>query len=289
MHSSIDLHTHSHMSDGSYSPRDIIRMAFEKGIKAIALTDHDIIDGNFDAQDEANKLGVEFLSGVEISARYKDDRIIHILGLGIDTSNKKLLNTFENIKNVREKELFNIIKILKNQGISIDIDILKKRSLRKSLDRYDIYRYFIEERLCTTPQQIWDKYLDPIPYNPDELMDVYKAIEIIKESNGLSFLAHYNKKIGLEGYTKYELEEHIVNLKSIGLDGIEQYYPSYSAVDMQFVDYLIRKYGFVPSGGTDFHGDYRAGISLGTGHKNFNVPFSIFENIKSIISSKKYR
>lgn len=279
----IDLHTHSYLSDGTCSPKEIIKLAYKNNIKAIALTDHDNIEGNIEAENEAIKLNIDFLRGIEISARYEGGRIIHILGLGIDIKNKKFLEVYDSIKKAREESVINIISILRSQGIYIDYDTLRERSVNKYLDRYDIHRYFIDRGICTKAQEVWDKYLDPIPYGIEELIDVRKAIEIIKEAGGLSFLAHYNKKIGLYGYTKSELEEHILQLKNIGLDGIEQYYPSYSEEDKDYVNYLIEKYKFISSGGTDFHGNNRPDIFLGTGSNNLNIPYSIFENIQTIL------
>ena len=84
----IDLHVHSYVSDGTDSPSEIIKMAFDKKIKAIALTDHDSIEGIPEAEKEALKYKVEFLKGIEISTSYKDGRLLHIIGLGIDTENQ---------------------------------------------------------------------------------------------------------------------------------------------------------------------------------------------------------
>jgi predicted metal-dependent phosphoesterase TrpH len=285
----IDLHTHSIMSDGSDKPLEIIRLASEDNIKAIALTDHDSIEGNNEAENEAKKRNIDFLPGIEISARYDEKRILHILGLGIDVNNKKFLEIYNNIKKAREESVSNIIKILKSKGIDISYDILKERCIKKYLDRYDIYNYFLIEKICSKPQEIWDKYLDPIPYGPDELMNVRKAIEIIREAGGISFLAHYIKKIGFDGYLEYEIEKKIVELINFGLDGIEEYYPDFSEENREYVRYLIEKYNLVSSGGTDFHGKNRLDIQLGRGYKNLDldVPYKTFENIKNALENRK--
>lgn len=275
----IDLHVHSYMSDGSCSPKKIIKLASEKGIKAIALTDHDSVEGVNDAAEEALRCNMDFLKGIEISSSYKDGRILHILGLGVDINNGEFLGAYTRMKKAREEAVEEILNILKMKGISIDIKILKSNSLNGYLDRYDIHRHFIRSGICNSSQQIWDKYLDPIPYGKDQLLEVEEAIDIIKKSGGLSFLAHYNKKIGLQGFTKDEMENHIKHLKSIGLNGVEEYYPSYNSNDAKFLKYLINKYSFISSGGTDFHGENRPEISLGIGSGNFHIPYRIYENI----------
>jgi hypothetical protein len=120
-------------------------------------------------------------------------------------------------------------------------------------------------------------------------MDVHKAIEIIKEADGISFLAHYNKEIGFDGYLEHEVEKKIVELINFGLDGIEEYYPDFSEENREFVRYLIEKYNLLSSGGTDFHGKNRLDIELGKGYKNLDldVPYKIFENIKNALEKRK--
>lgn len=275
----IDLHTHSYISDGTFSPREVIRIASKSNIKAIALTDHDSIEGVKDALDEAKKRNIDFLNGIEISASYKDGRILHILGLGIDIENKYFLKTYNKMKLARENSTKNILRILERQGINIDVSNLKENSTNKYLDRYDILRYFMKNNICKGAQEVWDKYLDPIPYEEDELINAHDAIDMIHKSNGLSFLAHYNKKIGLGGFTKIEMEEHIRYLTSLGLNGIERYYPSYSHEDIKFINYIANKFNLIFSGGTDFHGENRPEINIGTGSNDMFIPYSIFQNI----------
>jgi len=276
----IDLHTHSTITDGSCRPKEIIRLADKINLKAVALTDHDSIEGNKEAYHEAEKLGVDFIPGIEISARFGDNRIIHILGYGIDSNDRLFSKVYHDIKKARAESIEKIIKILKEKGIHISYDVLKERSSKQYLDRYDIYKYFLEEKICNVPQGVWDKYLDPIPYGQEELMDAEIAIEIIREAGGLSFLAHYNKKIGFKGYSNYEIENNITNLINSGLNGLESYYPDFSAEDAAFADYLIKKYKILSSGGTDFHGENRPDIELGKGYGDFNVPYELYNNIK---------
>ncbi|WP_243184243.1 PHP domain-containing protein [Clostridium beijerinckii] len=111
MENIIDLHTHTVMSDGSDTPKELIKIASEKNIKAVALTDHDSIEGNEEAANEAKKRNIDFLPGIEISAKYDNNRLVHILGLGIDMNNRKFLESYNKIKNAREESVINILKI----------------------------------------------------------------------------------------------------------------------------------------------------------------------------------
>lgn len=280
MNYKIDLHTHTNVSDGASTPKELIEDAIKENVKAIALTDHDNIAGIDEASKYAEENNIKFLNGIEISSLYKDGRILHILGIGIDITNDFFLIAFYNMKKSREKGIQNILEEINKKGISISIEELKKNSLSEYLDRYDIYRYFIKNNICNSAQEIWDKYLDPIPYEKGELIKVEDSINIIKKSGGLSFLAHYNKSIGFAGLNNEEIENEIKYLINLGLDGIEKYYPSFLEEDYEFINYLINKYNLIYSGGTDYHGKNRLDIKIGSGkNNNLSIPSCVYENI----------
>ena len=275
----IDLHTHSYISDGKDSPSEVIEAASKNNLKAIDLTDHDSIYGIKEAIIVANKYEIKVIPGIEISALY-NNRIIHILGLGIDISNDYFLNKYNTMKKIRENNIPKILEILDNKhNLKIDIGYLHKVKIDEYLSRYDIHRYLLENNICKDSQKIWDIYLDPIPYEKGELIEFDEAIKMIREAKGLSFLAHYNKKIGLGGFNNQEIEEHIKYLLSIGLNGIERYYPSFNCNDYKFLDYLITKYNLSYCGGTDYHGSNRPNIAIGIGDGTMIIPYSILNNI----------
>jgi predicted metal-dependent phosphoesterase TrpH len=255
-------------------------MAYDKKVAAVALTDHDSIEGLAEAELEAEKYNVNFLKGIEISVSYGEQRLLHILGLGIKPENEYFIKVYNRLRAVREEGLERVLWILNKQGISIKMQQLDQYATAKYLDRHTLTKYFVDKNICKNVPEVWQNYLDPIPYGQGELLEVDEAIDIIRKSGGLSFVAHFHKKIGLEGYTKHETEEHIKYLVSLGLDGIEHYYPSYSKEHMEYAQYLINKYSLIPSGGTDFHGTNRPDIALGTGEKDFNVPDSVYDNIR---------
>ena len=148
MENLIDLHTHSYISDGKDSPSEVIKAASKNNLKAIALTDHDSIYGIKEATITANKYKIEVIPGIEISSLY-NDRIIHILGLGIDITNDYFLNTYNTMKKIRENNLPKILEILdKKHNLKIDINYLHKIKFDEYLSRYDIYRYILENNIC---------------------------------------------------------------------------------------------------------------------------------------------
>lgn len=281
MENLIDLHTHSYISDGASSPSEIVQAAFRNNLKAISLTDHDSVYGIKEAIIEAKKYNIEIINGIEISSLYRDGRIIHILGLGIDLNNKEFLKSYTKMKKARELSVPKILKYIKDtKKINIDINYLYKTKYDEYLSRYDIYRYILENKICTEPQKIWDIYLDPIPYEKNELISAEESIRIINEAGGMSFLAHYNKKIGLGGLNNTEIENNIVYLISNGLNGVERYYPSFTKSNYEFLDYLITKYNLDYSGGTDYHGSNRNNIDIGIGDGTLRIPYSILKFIK---------
>lgn len=278
----IDLHTHTNVSDGASNSRQLIETAALEKIKAVALTDHDNIGGLKEAAAAAKDNNIEFLNGIEISSLYKGGRILHILGIGIDPKNEEFLYEYNKMKKARDIGVEYILSTIKDKGIDINIEELREKAFEKYLDRYDIYRYFVKNKLCSTAQEIWNKYLDPIPYGEDELMEAETAIRIVKSAGGLSFLAHYNKSIGFAGVNNDEIEKEMKYLISVGLDGVERYYPSFNKADYEFLDYLIEKYDLIFSGGTDYHGANRPEIRLGTGKdNNLFIPYEVYTKILS--------
>ncbi len=117
----IDLHVHTNISDGSFSPEEVVRMAAEKGITALAVTDHDTIAGIDRARTEAAALGVEFVAGVEVSTQW-DHGILHMLGYFIDPNNPELLTALDYLKNGRQERIPKIISKLNGCGVRVSAE-----------------------------------------------------------------------------------------------------------------------------------------------------------------------
>lgn len=279
MNELVDLHTHSYISDGACSPKELVRQANKNNVKFMALTDHDTIVGIKEAKKEAEKLNIKLINGIEISAYYKDGKMLHILGLGVDITNEEFLSSYYKMKKARHNGIPKLIKSIAELGADIDINVLKENSLDEYLSRQDLSKYLLNNNYCETSQQIWSTYLDPIPYGEDELISIEDTLKIIKSAGGYSFLAHYNKRIGLGGFNKEEMEEHIKYLICLGLDGLERYYPTFTKEDEIFLDYLIDKYNLKVCGGTDYHGEHRKGIDIGIGDGSFSVPTKVFKEL----------
>lgn len=287
----IDMHVHSTMSDGTYTPTQIAQLAHQIGLEAFALTDHDTIYGDEEAALAAKKYNIDFLNGMEMSLTY-DNHIIHVVALGFNKNHSAFKEFYNDLRYKKEASIRRVIDYLANNGLDISLTKVEPYKSGDGVDKYAILRYLIaEESAKGDIQFIWDNYIDPAYRNLKlslvENPQAEDALIAIKKSGGVTSLAHFHKKIGFLGYSRQQQEHHIAYLHEMGLDGMEAYYPTYSDDDRAFAHYLIKKYNLMPSGGTDFHGKNRPSTALGTGiNNNMNVPYSFFENIFTIIKRR---
>lgn len=275
----IDLHVHSNISDGSDRPSDIIKKAKKIGLHAVTLTDHDSIDGLEEARREADTLGVNFVNGIEFSVRYGKDRLIHILGLGFDPDHEVFAKGYTRYKQKREERLEQVFCALRQKGLNLNVEQLQKYATSSHLDRQTVAKWLVATKVVKKAPQAWSRFLDPIPYETGDLMEPEEVFDMIKQAGGHSFLAHYHKRIGLEGYAHQEMEERLKLLKAMGLDGIEGYYPAFSRENQDQVAYFMERIGLIASGGSDYHGSNRPEVELGGGMDGFCVPDAIYDTL----------
>lgn len=277
----IDLHVHSTVSDGSYSPEGLARLAKETGVEAFALTDHDSIAGNGLAAAEADRLGVGFINGMEMTMGYRGGKI-HVVCLGFDTENADFQRLYSRLRYIKEESMTDVVEALRRKGLEIDMDMVQKHAA-VHLDRYAVMRTIVDMNIFDGIQYIWDNYLNPAVKEVGVAADIPagEALPVIRGAGGVTSLAHFHKKIGLKGRSRAEQEDCIRELMGFGLTGMEQYYPNYTEEDKAFARTMIDKYGMLPTGGTDFHGANRPGILLGTGlEHNMDTPLSFWEKIR---------
>ena len=272
----IDLHTHSTASDASFSPADLIALAKRKNLKAIALTDHDTTDGLAEAREAAAKYNIEFIPGIELSARFNGE--LHIVGIYIDEKNEKLNASMDFLNSARNERNKNIIKLLQDEGLSITFEEAEKLSGGGMMGRTHIAQILTNKGYTLSVKEAFKKYLSPgkIGFCDYERLSPKECIELIKAAGGIAVLAHCH-------YLKMdndELTEFIKNLKNYGLDGIETYYSEYTFKNHSDYTKIAHKLDLLESGGSDFHGMYKPHIELGSGMGNLLVPYSILEKIK---------
>lgn len=275
----IDLHAHTTISDGTVSPKELVQNAKKIGLKAIAITDHDSIDGHIEAQLEADQTGIQLIKGIEFSVSYGKNRLIHVLGLGLDTTSKVFTDIYTNYRSVRSEKLNHVFKELNNMGLDIKREEVEPFTVGGFMDRQAIGKYLVANGHVPIIKSAWVDYLDHIPYIPGELILPKDAFDAIHAAGGKAFMAHFHLPIGLKGYTEKEALQKLQDLKNLGLDGLEFYYPSFSKNDKIKCAKYIKEFGFLESGGSDFHGANRPHIKLGVGEGSFNVPDEVLKNL----------
>ncbi len=285
----IDLHSHTSISDGTITPRELIRIAKETQLAAVAITDHDSIDGLNEAQNEADRLGVNFIKGIEFSTTFGENRLIHILGLAIDTENEGFVKIYTDYRRERSEKLTHVFEKLQSMGVTINPMSITPYTTGGYMDRQAIAKFLVANGYTKSVKESWNHYLDKIDYIEGELIKPEDAFNAIHAAGGKAFLAHFHLNIGLKGYSDKEARERLNSLKELGLDGLECYYPSYSKEDIQRCETYVKDFDFLQSGGTDFHGANRPHIKLGIGEGNFNVPDELLENILPLEFQNKAR
>lgn len=288
----IDLHVHSTMSDGTYAPAEIAKLASQKGMFAFALTDHDTIFGNTAAKIASKAYKINFINGMEMSLNY-DNHQIHVVALGFDQNSEAFKNFYKELRYKKESSIANVIDYLHKQGLDISTEKVQPYVSGDGMDKYAILRYLVTNQSAVGDiQYLWDKYIDPafrklklgIVENPK----AEDAIAQMKMAGAVTSLAHFHKKIGFINNNRAEQEHHIKYLHEMGLDGMEAYYPNYTDDDRAFAHYMIEKYNLLPTGGTDFHGANRPSVELGTGtNNNMNVPDEFYINICQKIEERR--
>ena len=282
----IDLHIHSTASDGTLTPLEILSLAETLHLGAISLTDHDALDGNRDILKKGVPDSIGFLTGVEISALppslFPVFGSFHILGYGINIEDYALNQTLITLQNARKNRNPQIIQKLNALGIKIDLNQVKQFSGKCQLGRPHIARYLVYKGFASSIDEVFDKYLGKgkSAYVEKFRISCQEAINLILNAGGLPVLAHpYLLKLG----KGFDFEELIGELKSMGLKGIEIYYPEHPLESVRFYANIAREYNLFITGGSDFHGDIKPEIKLGSGLGDLFVPYEIYENIINLL------
>lgn len=275
----VDFHTHSTCSDGTLTPKELVNHAKKSGLSAFALTDHDSVDGIKEAKEEAERTGIEFIPGIEFSAAENTET--HIIGLFINPENETLLKTIEKLKGSRKRRMEEICFKLRNLGMDITHDEALEIAGGNFVGRAHIAKLMVEKGYCETIKECFEKYIGlgkPAYAEKNELSAV-EAVKAIRAAGGLAFLAHLNQT----GYSLERLEELLLKLKSAGLNGIEGYYPEYTAEQISDYRALAEKLSLCFSGGSDYHAAMKPHIQIGVGTGDLSIPYFVLQNMKNIL------
>ncbi|BEU87242.1 PHP domain-containing protein [Selenomonas sp. TAMA-11512] len=283
----IDLHSHSTASDGTFSPAELAAEARRQGLYAFALTDHDSVYGLEEARAAAEEQGVGFIPGMEMSVSYLEGQI-HVVALGFDADHPAFQKLYKRIRQTKEEGMDQVLEAIARRGLRIRREELVPYSMFDIIDRYAIMRYLKAQGTHGSISDIWHRYIDPalVEAGVHKNVTPEEALPAIQEAGGMTSLAHFHKKIGLQGHSREAQEKAVADLVDMGLTGMEQFYPDYTIADQAFAGYLIHKYALTPTAGSDFHGANRPGVELGHGEdENFCADKDMLEAILTRIEN----
>ncbi|MBQ7780520.1 MAG: PHP domain-containing protein [Lachnospiraceae bacterium] len=286
----IDLHVHSNCSDGSFTPRELVEYALNHDITAFALTDHDTVAGLDEAIACARELSgkvceqnpegktVEVVPGIEFSTEY-EGRDVHIVGLFIDYKSEVFRKHISDFVASRENRNEKMCALLREHGVDITYEQLKAAFPGAVITRAHYARFLLENGYVKSMNEAFDRYVgDHAPcFIPREKVTPLQAVDLILAAGGVPVLAHPV----LYGMSSARLEKLVSVLTDAGLVALEAIYSSYTNADTQGMQTLARRYGLLISGGSDFHGSNKPGLSFGTGYGSLYLHESILEALRN--------
>lgn len=273
----IDLHTHSLRSDGSLTPAGVVRAAKDAGLAAIALSDHDSVDGVEEAVEEGRRLGVEVIPAVELSAQ--SDTELHILGYFIDIHNKTLREKLAYALQVRDEREEETCEKLRELGFDITMDEVRAEANGNPvLCRAHFAKIMVRKGYAESVKDAFARYLSSgcYAYSNRQALTGPEAVSLIREAGGIPVAAHLHLIRLPDG----ELREFLSSLIPYGLGGVEGYYTDYTP-DMQLrYQRMAAELGLTISGGTDFHGANKPHITIGRGLGELRIPYTVLDGLR---------
>lgn len=258
----VDLHSHSTASDGTLAPAAVVRLAVDRGLSALALTDHDTVDGIAEASAEAKKLGLDFLPGIEISAEFPRPGTLHLLGYGVEANNESLKKLTTTLIAGRDNRNPKIVQKLNEMGVHVTMREWEDEAKGSVLGRPQLAAILHRKGYVSSIKQAFDKYIgqgSPAYFDKERLTSK-KAIDMIRQSGGVAVLAH---PIQLRYENDAQLERIVKDLLDVGLAGLEVIHSDHDAAHVKKYESLADRLGLLKTGGSDFHGSNKHNIDLG--------------------------
>ena len=276
----IDLHTHTTASDGSLSPEELVQLAKHQGVSALAVTDHDSVAGLHRAKAEGERLGIEIIPGIEISCLYGGIEL-HILGHFINAENPRLEAMLTTYLASRDERNPRIVERLRELGCDLSYEEVKAFAGPGTIGRPHIAQVLLRKGYVGSIAEAFDRYLaDGGPaYVPRALPTPAEAIGLIRQIGGIPILAHpvYISRL------REPIEQICATLKNAGLLGIESLYSTHTRQQTDRYLIIAREQGLLVTGGSDFHGDVKPDILVGTGFGNLEVQADLLEPMRALV------
>lgn len=276
--SGIDLHAHTTASDGSFSPTELVELARETGLAAVAVTDHDTIAGWEEAFAAGRRCGVEVVPGVELSTSYEGGRF-HLLGYYVDPESA-LIEELRQIQAARANRNDEIFENLHQLGLPLEVDEVRRfAGAAGLLARPHFAQAMVARGYVRDTQEAFDLYLaDGKPaYATKAVLTPQRAIAAIHDAGGVAIWAHPPRsKFGYD-----DLEVRLRDWIEWGLDGLETAYSQYTEEDATWTTAMRDRYNLLGTGGSDFHGKPKPTVRLGVTHTGGPLPVELLAQLKT--------
>jgi 3',5'-nucleoside bisphosphate phosphatase len=273
----IDLHTHSRFSDGSATPTEVIDLAVEAGLTAIALTDHDGLAGLTEAENRAKTAGIDFVRGCEVSASFQPGSL-HLLCYFVPAEGA-LPKKLGDLRADRERRNEKLLELLAGLGFPITREEVELEAGSDVIGRPHFAAVLIRHGVVSSVEEAFQRFLakGAPAYVEREHVEPTEILEVAAESGVLTSIAH-PMTLGLE---PTELDRLLDDFASSGVDGMECYYSSYDEDLQRDLAAMARRHGLVPTGGSDFHGTFKQGLYVGTGRGELCVPDEVLVELRA--------
>lgn len=274
----VDLHTHSSASDGSDTPTELAGKAIDIGLSALALTDHDTLEGIDEARHAIDGHDLELIPGTELSLDY-DDGGMHLVVLWLEPGPGPLQDRLVGLQEGRQTRNGRIVEILNAHGMDVSVEEIAEESGSGSVGRPHIAAVMVAKGYVPDIRTAFDEwlgnrgpaYVSRPRLNPEE------GIALARQSGGVPILSHPHT-LGI--HRADDMARMLDRLKEAGLVGLEAIYATYRRHEREGYANLARRFGLIPSGGSDYHGTYKAGLELGTGYGDLFVSESVLEELR---------
>jgi predicted metal-dependent phosphoesterase TrpH len=276
---SVDLHTHSTASDGSDTPSILVRKAADARLSAVALTDHDTLEGLTEAASAADELGLRFVPGIELSLDW-DKGGMHLVVLWLPPTSGPLQDRLGAIQTSRAERNIRMISRLGELGMDITEGELAAESGSGSAGRPHLAAIMVRKGYVPDFNTAFTDYLAAgrPAYLGRERLAPEEAIGLARASGGVPILAHPHT-LGIDN--RFEMRDVLLRLRSAGLVGIECHYGSYEADGRSGLVAMARRFDLVPSGGSDYHGTYKPDVALGLGRVGVGVDDAVLAELEA--------
>ncbi|MGI9649186.1 MAG: PHP domain-containing protein [Acidimicrobiia bacterium] len=274
----VDLHTHSTFSDGTDTPSELIAAAAAIGLEAVALTDHDNLDGIPEAQASADQAGIELVPGVELSCEWEAGGF-HMVVLWLPPGPGPLQDRLAELQAGRASRNQEMVTKLANLGIDITYEQVLEEAGGTGVGRPHMAAILVRTGVVESMSEAFDFYLAAgrPAYVGRVRLAPEAAIELARASGAVPIIAHPHTL----GIFRQELDTELARLAGLGLVGVEAYYPEYEPDTRLELVERARQAGLIPSGGSDYHGTYKEGLHIGNGYGDLVVDRGVLEELRA--------